>query len=99
MPSGDPEPTSAWLAEVNITAASVLLAVLDEDDQGLRAILDNCTLAEATAALKSLACGLIGCCAPQDRAGFRDSCVQLLRYLPELRAGLNGGPPQMLQPP
>ncbi len=71
--------SDAWRHELDATAAALVLAVLDRDEEAVNAVLGTCTSAEARQVAVRLAEGLVACCEPQDRAGLRGTVTALLR--------------------
>jgi hypothetical protein len=74
-----PPGSDAWRHELNITGAALVLAILDDDREGATAILSTCDLNEAANIALHLAQSLVACCEPEDRPGFRETLVALLR--------------------
>lgn len=80
----DPEPSSAWLDELAAPTASLLLAVLDDDQERASGIMSAHTPAEIAQIATNIAETLIACCDPEDRGGLRKSLTELLAGLDEL---------------
>ena len=75
----DEDRSTAWKGQMDRTAMAVVVAVLDVDNDGVNAILSNCTPAEAAQAVLSLAEALVACCEPHDRPVMRAAAVELLQ--------------------